>query len=202
MAPLTAVTVADACRAYGVTELVASGGGTRNPVMMRMIGEELPGVRVVPSDRLGLPSAAKEALAFAVLGFLTVHGLPATVPSCTGARRAAVLHAGDDLLADVAALVEIDAVQLVHESLMREGFAERKILAAFRHPERNPVGVVSLSRRRAQVRGLRGDREGAPTKGREPRIIRGNGIDRRRAVAPAGDDHDRVRQLGGRHLRA
>ncbi|MGA5351748.1 MULTISPECIES: anhydro-N-acetylmuramic acid kinase [unclassified Streptomyces] len=88
---LTAVTVADACRAYGVTELVASGGGTRNPVMMRMIGEELPGVRVVPSDRLGLPSAAKEALAFAVLGFLTVHGLPATVPSCTGARRAAVL---------------------------------------------------------------------------------------------------------------
>jgi anhydro-N-acetylmuramic acid kinase len=88
---LTAVTVADACRAHHVTELVASGGGTRNPVMMRMIGEELPGVRVVTSDRVGLPAAAKEALAFAVLGFLTVHGLPAAVPSCTGARRATLL---------------------------------------------------------------------------------------------------------------
>ncbi|MFG3201419.1 anhydro-N-acetylmuramic acid kinase [Streptomyces sp. NPDC048192] len=88
---LTAVTVADACRAHGVTGLVVSGGGTRNPVLMRMIGEELPGVRLRPSDDLGLPSDAKEALAFAVLGFLTVHGLPGTLPSGTGARRATLL---------------------------------------------------------------------------------------------------------------
>ncbi|MGW3493466.1 anhydro-N-acetylmuramic acid kinase [Streptomyces sp. NPDC001020] len=88
---LTAVTVADACRAHGVTELVVSGGGARNPVLMRMIGEELAGVRLLPSDSLGLPSLAKEALAFAVLGFLTLHGLPATVPSCTGARHASLL---------------------------------------------------------------------------------------------------------------
>ncbi|MDR3082076.1 MAG: anhydro-N-acetylmuramic acid kinase [Streptomyces sp.] len=88
---LTAVTVADACRAHDVTELVVSGGGARNPVLMRMIGEELAGVRLLPSDSLGLPSAAKEALAFAVLGFLTLHGLPATVPSCTGARHASLL---------------------------------------------------------------------------------------------------------------
>lgn len=88
---LTAVTVADACRAYGVTELVMSGGGVRNPVMTAMIGEELPGVRLLVSDDLGVPSTAKEALAFAVLGFLTVHGLPGVVPSCTGARHASVL---------------------------------------------------------------------------------------------------------------
>jgi anhydro-N-acetylmuramic acid kinase len=88
---LTAVTVADACRAHGVTELVVSGGGTRNPVLMRMIAEELPGVRLRPSDDLGLPSDAKEALAFAVLGFLTVHGLPGALPSGTGARRATLL---------------------------------------------------------------------------------------------------------------
>ncbi|MFI9802975.1 anhydro-N-acetylmuramic acid kinase [Streptomyces sp. NPDC052301] len=88
---LTAVTVADACRAHEVTELVVSGGGTRNPVLMRMIAEELPGVRLRPSDDLGLPSDAKEALAFAVLGFLTVHGLPGTLPSGTGARRATLL---------------------------------------------------------------------------------------------------------------
>ncbi|MFF3949123.1 anhydro-N-acetylmuramic acid kinase [Streptomyces sp. NPDC001902] len=88
---LTAVTVADACRAHGVTSLVVSGGGARNPVLMRMIAEELPGVTLRPSDDLGLPSDAKEALAFAVLGFLTVHGLPGTLTSGTGARRATVL---------------------------------------------------------------------------------------------------------------
>ncbi|MGV9563405.1 anhydro-N-acetylmuramic acid kinase [Streptomyces sp. NPDC003480] len=88
---LTAVTVADACRAHGVTSLVVSGGGLRNPVLMRMIAEELPGVALRPSDELGLPSDAKEALAFAVLGFLTVNGLPGALPSGTGARRAALL---------------------------------------------------------------------------------------------------------------
>ncbi|MFF0224314.1 anhydro-N-acetylmuramic acid kinase [Streptomyces sp. NPDC004629] len=88
---LTAVTVADACRTHGVTELIVSGGGARNPVLMRMITEELPGVPVRPSDALGLPCDAKEALAFAVLGFLTVNGLPGTLPSGTGARRATLL---------------------------------------------------------------------------------------------------------------
>lgn len=88
---LTAVTVADACRAHGVTSLVVSGGGAHNPVLMRMIGEELPGVTLRPSDELGLPSDAKEALAFAVLGFLTVNGLPGTLTSGTGARRATLL---------------------------------------------------------------------------------------------------------------
>lgn len=88
---LTAVTASDACRAHGVTSLIVSGGGARNPVLMRMIGEELPGVTLRPSDDLGLPSDAKEALAFAVLGFLTVNGLPGALPSGTGARRATLL---------------------------------------------------------------------------------------------------------------
>ncbi|GAA3485094.1 hypothetical protein GCM10018966_096260 [Streptomyces yanii] len=88
---LTAVTVADACRAHGVTELVVSGGGARNRVLMGMIAEELPGVPLRPSDDLGLPSDAKEALVFAVLGFLTVNGLPGALPSGTGARRATLL---------------------------------------------------------------------------------------------------------------
>lgn len=88
---LTAITAADACRAHGVTQLVVSGGGARNPVLMRMLAEELPGVVLRTSDELGLPSDAKEALAFAVLGFLTANGLPGTLPSGTGARRATVL---------------------------------------------------------------------------------------------------------------
>ncbi|MDC0767059.1 anhydro-N-acetylmuramic acid kinase [Streptomyces sp. HD] len=88
---LTARTVADAVRAVGATEVIASGGGTRNPVLMRMLGQQLAGVALRTSDALGLPAAAKEAYAFAVLGFLTVHGLPGTDPTSTGARHPRVL---------------------------------------------------------------------------------------------------------------
>ncbi|MER5726755.1 anhydro-N-acetylmuramic acid kinase [Streptomyces sp. NPDC002138] len=99
---LTARTVADAVRPFGATEVIASGGGTRNPVLMGWLRDELgagaPGsagrgdrVALRTSDELGLPSGAKEAYAFAVLGWLTAHGLPGTVPSCTGARHASVL---------------------------------------------------------------------------------------------------------------
>ncbi|GAA4931475.1 hypothetical protein GCM10023237_62010 [Streptomyces coeruleoprunus] len=88
---LTAVTVADAVRAVGGTEVVASGGGTRNATLTAMVRAALGGVPLRTSDELGLPSAAKEAYAFAVLGFLTVHGLAGTLPSCTGARQARLL---------------------------------------------------------------------------------------------------------------
>jgi anhydro-N-acetylmuramic acid kinase len=87
---LTARTVADAVRRYGGTELIASGGGIQNPVLMHQLADEV-GIPVRTTDELGLPSAAKEAYAFAVLGFLTVHGLGGTVPSCTGAAHASVL---------------------------------------------------------------------------------------------------------------
>jgi anhydro-N-acetylmuramic acid kinase len=63
----------------------------RNPVLMEMLGRLLPGVAVRTSDELGLASDAKEAYAFAVLGFLTWHGLPGTEPASTGARQASLL---------------------------------------------------------------------------------------------------------------
>lgn len=88
---LTARTVADAVRSVRATEVIASGGGTRNPVLMAMLAEELPGVPLHTSDALGLPSAAKEAYAFAVLGFLTLQGLAGTDPRSTGARHPSVL---------------------------------------------------------------------------------------------------------------
>ncbi|MEV7923382.1 anhydro-N-acetylmuramic acid kinase, partial [Streptomyces griseoviridis] len=88
---LTAVTIADAVRDLRATEVITSGGGTRNPVLLRTLAGLLPGVAVRSSDELGLPSDAKEAYAFAVLGFLTAHGLPGTEPVSTGARHASVL---------------------------------------------------------------------------------------------------------------
>ena len=88
---LTARTVADAVRGAGVDTLVVSGGGAANPTLLGVLGAELPGVRFVPSADLGAPGDAKEAIAFALIGWLTLHGLPATLPSCTGASGPRVL---------------------------------------------------------------------------------------------------------------
>ncbi|MFI6575740.1 anhydro-N-acetylmuramic acid kinase [Nocardiopsis sp. NPDC050513] len=87
---LTAVTVADALRPQGVAEVLASGGGVRNPVLMERISARIAPARLGTSDDLGLAGDAKEAYLFALIGFLTWHGLPGSVPACTGARRAPV----------------------------------------------------------------------------------------------------------------
>ncbi|MFD8513338.1 anhydro-N-acetylmuramic acid kinase [Streptomyces antimycoticus] len=88
---LTARTVADAVRSVHATEVIASGGGTRNPTLMGALRRALGTIALRTSDDLGLPAPAKEAYAFAVLAFLTAHGLAGTAPSCTGARHASVL---------------------------------------------------------------------------------------------------------------
>ena len=88
---LTARLVADACRAHGLTELVAAGGGVRNPTLMGRIAELAAPTRVRLIDEFGLPAQAKEAYLMALLGYLSVHGLPGTIPSATGARTGAVL---------------------------------------------------------------------------------------------------------------
>lgn len=88
---LTARTVADAVR--GVERVILAGGGVRNPQLVVRIRAALPEADVVSSDDAGLPSDAKEALAFAVLGFLTVNGQAGSLPSATGASHGSVLGA-------------------------------------------------------------------------------------------------------------
>ena len=88
---LTAATIALECRRHQISELLVSGGGANNPVLMRTLVQALGSVPVYRSDDLGVPSEAKEAIAFAVLGFLTVHGIDGTIISCTGARRPVLL---------------------------------------------------------------------------------------------------------------
>ncbi|WP_399421033.1 anhydro-N-acetylmuramic acid kinase [Streptomyces sp. WAC05292] len=90
---LTARTVAEALRPLGATEVFVSGGGVRNPTLMGMLRAELgpSGAAVRGSQELGLAAAAKEAYAFAVLGWLTLHGLPGSAPDCTGAGGPRVL---------------------------------------------------------------------------------------------------------------
>ncbi|MEU4589847.1 anhydro-N-acetylmuramic acid kinase [Micromonospora aurantiaca (nom. illeg.)] len=89
---LTARTVAGACDRHRVTEVVAAGGGVRNPTLRARLAALGAGRwRLRTTDELGVPAQAKEAYAFALLGWLSWHGLPGAVPSVTGASRAAVL---------------------------------------------------------------------------------------------------------------
>lgn len=88
---LSAETVARWCRQYGITEVVAAGGGVANPTLMSELATRLPSVRLRTIDEFGLPASSKEAYLFALIGFLTVHGLPGTIASCTGARTSSIL---------------------------------------------------------------------------------------------------------------
>ena len=97
---LTARSIADAVRRFvtpaprhSFREMILSGGGTKNSTLVGMLAEALVpmGVQLRFSDEFGLPSEAKEAVAFAVLAYETWHRRPSNVPSATGAKRAAVL---------------------------------------------------------------------------------------------------------------
>lgn len=88
---LLADLLVDAARQHRVRSLFLSGGGSRNRTAVCWVRGGLPGVTVTTSDELGVPVQAKEALAFAVLGFLSWHGVPGSVPSATGAGHASVL---------------------------------------------------------------------------------------------------------------
>jgi anhydro-N-acetylmuramic acid kinase len=74
-------------------EMILSGGGAKNVTLVKMLGAELERLRISLrfSDEFGLPSSAKEAVAFALLAYETWHRWPSNLPSATGAKRAAVL---------------------------------------------------------------------------------------------------------------
>jgi anhydro-N-acetylmuramic acid kinase len=74
-------------------EYVVAGGGARNSTLMQMLREGLEpmGVRVRSTDDLGVPTQAKEAVAFALLAWLTWNNLPGNVPTATGAARPVIL---------------------------------------------------------------------------------------------------------------
>jgi anhydro-N-acetylmuramic acid kinase len=91
LAELTARTVAGAVLHARADVAVFAGGGVRNPLVMRRIRDLLEGVSVLTYDELGVDPDAKEALLFAMLGWLTWHGIPGTSPTYTGASRPVVL---------------------------------------------------------------------------------------------------------------
>jgi anhydro-N-acetylmuramic acid kinase len=74
-------------------DYIISGGGARNTTLMAMLAQRLEpmGCALAASEEFGLPAAAKEAAAFALLAWFTWHHLPSNVPSATGASRPAIL---------------------------------------------------------------------------------------------------------------
>jgi anhydro-N-acetylmuramic acid kinase len=93
---LTALSIVDAFHRYvqprtKVAETIISGGGTHNPLLVAQLQAALPGILLRTSGELGVPEDAKEAFAFALLAWETLHRRPANVPAATGARKAVVL---------------------------------------------------------------------------------------------------------------
>jgi len=93
VAALTARAAADAIEAHASrgARVIASGGGARNPALIERLRNHLPESRVESSDEHGLPGDAKEAIAFAILGYETLRERAANVPRVTGASRETVL---------------------------------------------------------------------------------------------------------------
>lgn len=95
---LTASSIAQAIKTFVLPkaryhEHIVSGGGSKNKTLMRMLQEQTAplGLRLCHSDDLGIPSQAKEAIAFALLAYQTWHRRPGNIPSATGAKKAVVL---------------------------------------------------------------------------------------------------------------
>jgi anhydro-N-acetylmuramic acid kinase len=92
----TALSVVDALNRFvlpntKIHQLIVSGGGAYNPLILAQLSAALPGIEVLPSSSLGIPEDAKEALAFALLAYESFHRRPANLPSATGARGPAIL---------------------------------------------------------------------------------------------------------------
>jgi len=90
---LTVRSVASAIERFtpGAAEVVVAGGGRRHPGLMSSLAARLAPRPVVSFDRLFFDGDAKEAVAFALIGYLTVHGQPGNLPGATGARGRRVL---------------------------------------------------------------------------------------------------------------
>lgn len=92
----TALSVVDALKRFvqrktRIDQLIVSGGGAHNPVIMAQLAAALQPIEVIPSSALGVDVDAKEAFAFALLAYETFHQRQGNLPSATGAKRGAIL---------------------------------------------------------------------------------------------------------------
>jgi anhydro-N-acetylmuramic acid kinase len=92
----TALSVVDALNRFvlpntTIHQLIVSGGGAKNPLLLAQLSAALSGIEILPSSSFGIPEDAKEAFAFALLAYETYQERPSNLPSATGARGPAIL---------------------------------------------------------------------------------------------------------------
>lgn len=88
---LTVETVAREVEKFKLAKLYVSGGGSANPVLMARLKDRLEHCELHLMSALGIDPRAKESVAFALIGFLSMNGHAGQVPSCTGARGERIL---------------------------------------------------------------------------------------------------------------
>jgi anhydro-N-acetylmuramic acid kinase len=97
---LTAETIATSYRRFvhprlrgSEVDFIVSGGGVRNATLMAMLAQRLESTRcqLAASEEFGMPAAAKEAAAFALLAWQTWRRLPGSLPWATGAGKPMIL---------------------------------------------------------------------------------------------------------------
>ncbi len=90
---LTAQSIFDAIRPYKPQEVIVSGGGSRNAFLMSLLTEQFSkkGCKVGSISSYGFLPEAKEAVCFAILGYMTLKRRPGNLPSATGASRPVLL---------------------------------------------------------------------------------------------------------------
>lgn len=78
---------------YKIDEVILGGGGSYNSTLVEMIRYGLKDEKcaIFIQEDIGYSSAAKEAIAFAILANETYHHNPSNVPSATGAKQAVLL---------------------------------------------------------------------------------------------------------------
>ena len=92
----TALSVVDALNRFvlpktTIHQLIVSGGGAHNPLLLAQLSAALGGVEIFPSFRFDVPEDAKEAFAFALLAYESFHRRSGNLPSATGAHGPAIL---------------------------------------------------------------------------------------------------------------
>jgi anhydro-N-acetylmuramic acid kinase len=91
---LTASSIADAYRRFmtePAREVLLSGGGAKNPALFSAIRRALAPMTVRTFDEVFFDGEAKEAVAFALLGYLFMQRQPANIPAATGAKGPRIL---------------------------------------------------------------------------------------------------------------
>jgi len=94
VATATALTAESIARAYRyfilplgpIDQVIVGGGGNRNPTLMAMLRERLPGVPLLSHEDFGIDSDAKEAIALAIIANDAVAGFDTNIPGATGGR--------------------------------------------------------------------------------------------------------------------